>query len=91
MLQKNTRKCNKLSKHHLSTLNKHFNNNKKLTAGPSFSGKTHLMLKILSRIPDRENYIINQSPSEQFSNSKSKIKEIGEEINRLDENKNDSF
>ena len=33
------------------------------------------MLKILSRIPDRDFYIITKSPPEQYSNSKIKIKE----------------
>ena len=38
------------------------------------------MLKILSRIPDRDIYIITKSPPEQYSNSKVKIKEISDEI-----------
>ena len=64
------------------------NNNRSLLVGPSFSGKTYLMLKILSRIPDRDIYIITKSPPEQYSNSKIKIKEISDEIKRLNEYEN---
>ena len=47
------------------------------------------MLKILSRIPpDRDIYIITKSLPEQYSNSKIKIKEIGEEIKPLSEYEN---
>ena len=64
------------------------NNNRTLLVGPSFSGKTYLMLKILSRIPDRDIYIITKSPPEQYINSKIKIKEIGDEIKPLNEYEN---
>ena len=64
------------------------NNNRTLLVGPSFSGKTYLMLKILSGIPDRDIYIITKSPPEQFSNSKIKIKEISDEIKPLNEYEN---
>ena len=37
-------------------------NNRTLFVGPSFSGKTYLMLKFLSRIPDRDIYVITKSP-----------------------------
>ena len=60
-------------------------NNRTLLVGPSFSGKTYLMLKILSRMPERDIYIITKSPPEQYSNSKIKIKEIGDEIKPLNE------
>ena len=63
-------------------------NNRTLLVGPSFSGKTYLMLKILSRIPDRDIYIITKSPPEQYSNSKIKIKEISDEINTPNEYEN---
>ena len=43
------------------------------------------MLKICSRIPDRDIYIITTSPLEQYSHSKIKIKEIGEVIKPLNE------
>ena len=57
--------------------------------GPSFSGKIYLMLEILSRLPpDQDNYIITKSPSEQYSNSKIKIKEISVEIKPLNEYEN---
>ena len=56
--------------------------------GPSFSGKTYLMLKILSRIADRDIYIITKSPPEQYTNSKIKIKEITDEIKPLNEYEN---
>ena len=64
------------------------NNNRSLLVGPSFSGKTYLILKILSRIPDRDIYIITKSPPEQYTNSKIKIKEIGDEIRPLNEYEN---
>ena len=64
------------------------NNNRTLLVGPSFSGKTYLMIKILSRISDRDNYIITKSPPEQYTNSKIKIKEIGGEIKPLNEYEN---
>ena len=64
------------------------NNNPTLIVGPSFLGKTYLMLKILSRMPDRDIYIINKSPPEQYTNSKIKINEIGDEIKPLNEYEN---
>ena len=65
------------------------NNNRTLLVGPSFSGITYLMLKILSRISDRDIYIITESPPEQYSNSKIKVKEISDEIKSLNEYEND--
>ena len=64
------------------------NNNRTLLVGSSFAGKTYLMLKILSRLMDRDIYIINKSPPEQYTNSKIKIKEITDEINPLNEYEN---
>ena len=64
------------------------NNNRTLLVGPSFSGKTYLMLKIFSRIPDRDIYIITKSPLEQYSNSKIKIKEISNEFKPLNKYEN---
>ena len=64
------------------------NNNRTLLVGPSFSGKTYLMLKILSRISNRDIYIITKSPPEQFSSSKIKVKEINDEIKPLNEYEN---
>ena len=64
------------------------NNNRTLIVGPSFSGKTYLMLKILSRISDGDIYIITKSPLEQYTNSKIKIKEISDEIKPLNEYEN---
>ena len=64
------------------------NNNRTLLVGPSFSGKTYLMLKILSRMLDRDIYIITKSPPEQYTNSKIKIKEISDEIKPLNEYEN---
>ena len=64
------------------------NNNRTLLVGPSFSGKTYLMLKILSRMLDRDIYIITKSPPEQYTNSKIKSKEIGDEIKPLNEYEN---
>ena len=64
------------------------NNNRTLLVGPSFPGKTYLMLKTLSRIPDRDIYIITKSPPEQYTNSKIKIKEISDEMKPLNEYEN---
>ena len=55
------------------------NNNRTLLVGPPFAGKIYLMLKILSLIPS-DNYIITKSPPEQHSTSKSRTKQIGEEM-----------
>ena len=46
------------------------------------------MLKILSRMPDRDIYKTTKSPPEQYSNSKVSIKEIGNEIKPLNEYEN---
>ena len=53
-----------------------------------FLGKTNLMLKTLSRIPDRDIYISTKTPPEQYTNSKIKIKEISGEIKPLNEYEN---
>ena len=68
--------------------NGNINNNRTLLVGSSFSGKTYLMLKILSRISDRDIYIITKSPPEQYTNSKIKIKEISDEIKPQNEYEN---
>ena len=54
--------------------------------GASFSGKTYLMLKFLSQIPDRDIYIITKSPPEHYTSSKVKIKEKNDEIKPLNKN-----
>ena len=64
------------------------NNNRTLLVGCVFSGKTYLMLKILSRVPDRDIYIITKSPPEQYTNSKIKFKEISDEIKPLNKYEN---
>ena len=43
------------------------------------------MLKILSRMPNRDIYIITKSPPEQYYNSKIKMKENTDEIKSLNE------
>ena len=43
------------------------------------------MMEILSRLPNRDVYIITKSLPEQYANSKIKIKEIGEEVKPLSE------
>ena len=63
-------------------------NNRTLLVGPSFSGKTNLMIKFFSRIPHRDIYIITKSPPEQYTNSKVKIKEISDEIKPVSEYEN---
>ena len=60
-------------------------NNQKLLVRPCPSGKTSLTLKIFSRIPNRDIYLKSKSPPEQYSNSKNKVREIGEEIKPLSE------
>ena len=64
------------------------NNNRTFLVGPSFLGKTYHMLKIFSRIPNRDIYIITKSPPEQYTNSKIKIKEISDEIKPINEYEN---
>ena len=64
------------------------NNNRTLLVGPSFPGKTFLMLKILSRMIDRDIYKITKSPPKQYTNSKNKIKELSDEIKPLNEYEN---
>ena len=54
-------------------------NNHTLSVGPSFSGKTYLMLTILSRIPNGDFYIITKTPPKQYSNSEIEFEEIGQE------------
>ena len=61
------------------------NINRLLLVGPSFSGKTYLMLKNFSRMIDRDIYIITKSPPQQYTNSKIKIKEISDETKPLNE------
>ena len=46
------------------------------------------MLKLFSRIPDRDNYIITKSTPEQYSSPKIKINEISIKIKSLCEYKN---
>ena len=56
--------------------------------GPSFSGKTYILLKTFSRIPNRVIYKINKLPPEQYSNTKIKIEETREEIKTLNKDEN---
>ena len=63
-------------------------NNLPYLVGPSFSGKTYFMLKVLSRKLNRDIYIITNSHHDVCTNSKIKIKEIGEEIKLLNEYEN---
>ena len=83
--RKNNLVQNEITISHQPKIENGNNNNRTLLVGPSFSGKTFLMLKILSRISDRDIYILNKSPPEQYSNSKIKIKEISDEIKPLNE------
>ena len=46
------------------------------------------MLKIFSRIPNLDIYIITKSPPEQYSNSKIKLKEITGKIKPMSEYEN---
>ena len=72
----------------IDNVNKNNNKNRTLLAGPSFSGKTCLLLKFLSRIPNGDIFIITKSPPKQYSNSKIKFREIGEEMKPLNEYEN---
>ena len=74
--KKNKRKNKTIVSHQQSEIENgnNNNNNRTLLVGPSFSGKTHLMLKFLSRLPDRDIYTITKSPPEQYSTIKSKLK-----------------
>ena len=63
-------------------------NNRTLIVGANFARKSYLMLKILSRLSDRDTDIITKSPPEQYSNSKIKSKEMREEIKHLNEYEN---
>ena len=65
------------------------NNNLTLLVEPNFSGKTYLMWKFFSRILDKDFYIINKSPPEQYSKTKIKIKEKSFEFKPLNEYEND--
>ena len=80
-------KSSALEKPKNANVNTH-KNNRTLLVGRSFSGKTYLMLKTVSRMPDQDIYIINKSPPEQYLNSETKFKEIGDEIKPLNEYEN---
>ena len=58
MKRKNIKTYNEISTSHQQPKTENGNKkNRTPLVGPSFSGKSHLMLKILSRIPDRDSYI----------------------------------
>ena len=59
--------------------------NPTLLVRPSFSGKTHFMLRALSRISDRDFFRNTEPLAEQYSISKIKIEEIGGESEPLTE------
>ena len=86
--RKNNLIQNEISISHQQPKIENNNNNRTLLVGPSFSGKTYLMLKIFSRISDRDIYIITKSPPEQYTNSKIKIIELNDEIKPLNEYEN---
>ena len=86
--RKNNLVPNEITTSHQQPKTENYNNNRTLLLGPSFSGKTHLMLKIVSRISDKDIYIITKSPPEQYTNSKIKIKETSDEIKPLNEYEN---
>ena len=67
----------------MDNVNKFNNNNRTLLVGRSFSGETYVLLKLLSRFPDRDVQIIIKSPPKQYSNSRIEIEDIGEEIKHL--------
>ena len=57
------------------------NNNRTLLVRPSFSGKTYLMIKNLSRLSDRDIYIITKSPQNSIPILKSKLKKQAMKLN----------
>ena len=63
------------------------NNNRTLLVEPCFPGKTYLVLKMFSRLPDRDIFKFTKSLSELYSISEIKINEISEEIKHLNEYK----
>ena len=63
-------------------------NNRTLLVGCAFAGKTHLLLKVLSRLPNWDVYITTKSPRDQYSNSKIKVKEVSAEIKPVSEYEN---
>ena len=65
-----------------------YRSNSTLLIGPSSSDKTYLIVKILSRIPNRDIHSFTESPSEQYSNSKIKNKNLREKIITLSEYEN---
>ena len=65
-----------------------YRSNRTLLIGPSFSDKTYLILKFLSRIPNRDIYSFTKSPSEHYSDSKNKNKKLRENIIPLSEYEN---
>ena len=79
---------NKITISHQPKIENDNNNNRTLLVGPSFSGKTYLMLKFLSRISDRDIYINTKSPPEQYLNSKIRIKEKTDEIKPVNDYEN---
>ena len=71
----------------LSVNDKHVNI-RTLLFGPSYPTKTNFMLEKLSRIPNRDIYIITKRPLEQHSISEIKIEEKGDEIKPLNKYEN---
>ena len=89
--RKNNLIQNEFTSSHQQTKTEHDNNNynnRTILVGPSFSGETYLMLTILSRIANRDIYIITKSPPEQYSNSKIRIKEKSDETKPLSQYEN---
>ena len=86
--RKNNLVLNEITTSHEQSKIENNKNNRTLLVGSSFSGKTYLMLQILSRISNRDIYIITKSTPEQYTNSKIKIKEMNDEIKPLSEYEN---
>ena len=66
-------------------------NNRTLLVGPGFLGKLYRLLKIHSRTPDEDFYIITKSSPELCSKSKIKKKGLGEEKKPLNDYENAMF
>ena len=65
------------------------NNNRSLIVAPIFSGKSYLLLNILSEMIDRDSFIFTKSPLQHYSDFKIEMKEKRVEIKSLIKYKND--
>ena len=67
------------------TVHDELKNNRTLVVCAIGSRKTYLMLKILSRICDKDIYKLTKSPPDEYFISKTEIRGIGDKIKHLSE------